>query len=741
MRRVITQIVSVGLLTSGAARAQEDTDVDTPAVDPAAPPVAPADPVAPAADAPDPNATYAHDDPAPTLIVVTAQLRAQDPQSVPASLTVISGDTLQAAAATHLEDAIRMAPNVDWVGASNRPRFLLIRGVGDLGTGNLITNPSVGVLLDGVDLSGMGAALTTLDVERLEVLRGPQGTLYGPNALGGLFKMTSRVPTLQPSARVEVRFGNHDTHTIEAAAGGRLVPRSDVVSVRAAASLVHTDGWMKNVTLDRSDTAGRDELASRLRVRIDPTKAVRFDLIGSYVDVNDGYDHWSVENNRKTWSDKPGKDQQRTGMGALLARFDVGPVRIESNTSLSTSKWTFTSDWDWIAADTPRPAGSTAPDDYSIDLFNTQITQQDGFTEELRALSRDGRGAWNDRVRWLGGLYAGGTRQQMSTVTEYFGVSDGYDNASDYKRLSAAGFGQLDVDVIDRLTLTAGGRVEHAWQDYSDTNEFENHEDRWLFGWKAAAFARVIDALSLYASGAQSSKLGGFNLATDVPVKTYAPEIDRSFEFGVRSQGADHRWHANGTFFYVARQGEQLSEWVQRPGGDSGDIYFYTDNAKRAHTLGAEFEVSGTPVIGLTLEGALGLLDARIDDWQFQTGTDTIDYSGNVVANAPAATFSAAVSYDSPMGAYGRVGVTGASKRYFANNDGISGDPYALLDLRLGWRVKWFGVSVWGRNLNDARYATTGFGPGFSPNEHYPYGNYYRWGDGASYGLAFEGHL
>ncbi|MCB9681172.1 MAG: TonB-dependent receptor [Alphaproteobacteria bacterium] len=722
-----------GLCLVSTARAAEPSDpspgnVPEDAAAPAAEPAAPADPPADAGDAYE--------------VTVSAERWEASAQDVPMSVSVVRGETIENAAMTHAEDVIKLTPNVDWVGASNRPRWFLIRGVGDLGTGNLVTNPSVGLLVDEVDLSGVGATLTMLDVERVEVLRGPQGTLYGANALGGLIKVESRAPTAEPDARAEVRLGNYDTRFVSVAGGGAVVPHSDVVTVRVAGQLYQTRGFMDNATLDRHDTAGRNELSTRLRIRIQPTPQVRIDLMGAFVDVDDGYDHWSIDNTRTSYADRPGKDAQTTGMGSMQLRADVGQVRFVNNTSVSSNRWLNTADYDWFGVDTPAPEGSLAADDYVIDLFNHQDTRQDGFTEELRLSSRPDLGPWGDRVRWLVGLYGTGVQQDMSTVLDWFGEPlEGTDVDSTYRRLSLAGFAQVDVSPVRRLTLSAGGRVEHAWQDYEDSTGFDDAEKRFLFGWKASARVELAPEASVYVSASQSSKLGGFNLAPDAPVKHYRPELDRNFELGLRTQGRDGRWRANATGFYIQRVDQQLSEWVQRPGGTSADIFFYTDNADRAYTVGAEIEAAGVPVHGLTLEAALGFLDARIAQWSFGEGEGAIDYSGNRHAHAPWAQFSLSATYEAPFGLIARVGVTGASQRYLANNDAIEWPAYALLDARLGYRARYWGVSIWTRNLTDTTYAAAGFGPYFTPNDHVPYGNFYRYGDPATWGVSVEATL
>src|SRR5690606_30065632 len=119
-----------------------------------------------------------------------------------------------------------------------------------------------------------------------------------------------------------------------------------------------------------------------------------------------------MDNTRTTWSDRPGEDDQRTYMGSLQLRWDPGVLRLVSNTSIQSSLWHYTADYDWFSVDAPRPEGSEAPEDYTVDLQGVQDTRQSSFTQEIRVSSRPGVGPWRDRVRWLVGLFSHGVLQE-----------------------------------------------------------------------------------------------------------------------------------------------------------------------------------------------------------------------------------------------------------------------------------------------------------------------------------------
>src|SRR6185369_11663404 len=144
-------------------------------------------------------------------VVVTAQLRDRNLQDLPASATVLDSHTLESVGVQHFQDVLNLVPNLNWAGGTSRPRFFQLRGIGELEQWQGAPNPSIGFLIDGIDFSGVGMPATLADVDRVEVLRGPQGTAYGANALAGLIAVNTRAPSRDASANAAVTFGDFDT--------------------------------------------------------------------------------------------------------------------------------------------------------------------------------------------------------------------------------------------------------------------------------------------------------------------------------------------------------------------------------------------------------------------------------------------------------------------------------------------------------------------------------------------------
>src|SRR5450631_255818 len=206
-------------------------------------------------------------------IVVTATLRSVPLEEMPASVSVLTGADLADAGQQHFEDVLALVPNLNWAGDTSRPRYFQIRGIGELQQYQGAPNPSVGFLIDDIDFSGLGTAATLFDVDHIEVLHGPQGTLYGANALAGLIYVKSADPEETFGGRAELDAGDYNERSYGAVITGPVGALDS--GFRLAAQRSTSDGFYRNAYLGRSDTDARDELTLRGRWRYDPSDRLR----------------------------------------------------------------------------------------------------------------------------------------------------------------------------------------------------------------------------------------------------------------------------------------------------------------------------------------------------------------------------------------------------------------------------------------------------------------------------------
>jgi outer membrane receptor protein involved in Fe transport len=670
-------------------------------------------------------------------IVVTADFRERERAELPASVAVLSRETVRNAAVQHFEELTHLVPNLNWAGGSNRPRYFQIRGIGERSQYEGAPNPSVGFLIDDIDFSGIGGIALTWDVAQVEVLRGPQGTRYGANALAGLINVRSVEPGPETEGRFRVLAGGDDARGASAAFGAGL---TDTASFRVSANRYESDGFRDNAYLGRDDTNGRDESDGRVRFRWQPADDLQVDLNLLYVDVDNGYDAFAIDNGYTTYSDNPGRDAQRSRGGALKVRRDFGDMAsLTSITSAARSDITFSFDADWGNPDFWAP--------YTYDFVTRFLRDRETVSQEFRLVSGPDGGFADGAVSWLAGLYAlrlsEGNREDSTGlyVDPAFGAFPlEKDLRSDYEALSTAAFGQLDWTPAERHEVSLGLRIEHRDADYVDTldgtprNDLTDSET--MLGGQLSWRYALGDRHGTYASLSRGYKAGGFNLGS-VPgedERYFEAESLWNLEAGIRSEWRPGVLESGLTVFASRREDQQIGTSRQLVPGDPSSFIFFTDNAATGRSIGLEGELRWAPRGGLELWARLGLMRVEFDEYATPDG---LDLSGREQAHAPSYSFAVGASWQHPAGWFARADVTGKDEFYFSDSHDRKSEPYQLVNLRLGYAQGGWTASLWGRNLFDERYAVRGFFFGNEPPD-FRDERYVRLGDPRQIGFTLE---
>src|SRR5687768_11736120 len=217
-------------------------------------------------------------DPSPTdvlqEVIVQASLREEAATELPASVTVLGNETLAVAGVQHFQDVVGLVPNLNWSAGTSRPRYFQLRGIGEMDQFQGAPNTSVGFLIDDIDFSGIGMPAMLFDTEQIEVLRGPQGTAYGANALAGLINVRTRDPQQELDLSGEATAGDYGTYGVSGVLGGGVGQAGDK-AFRLVAQRYESDGFRRNVFLGRDDTNGFDETNVRGKYRWDATDDLR----------------------------------------------------------------------------------------------------------------------------------------------------------------------------------------------------------------------------------------------------------------------------------------------------------------------------------------------------------------------------------------------------------------------------------------------------------------------------------
>jgi len=684
------------------------------------------------------SAAFASPESQPALeeVIVTGILRPAAEVDVPVSVTVLDRSTLEAAGQQHFEDVLGLVPNLNWAGDTSRPRYFQIRGIGELEQYQGAPNPSVGFVIDDIDFSGLGSAATLFDVDHIEVLRGPQGMRYGANALGGLIYAQSAEPANTVGGRVELGAGNYGERSYGAVLTG---PAGADSAFRVAAQHYSSDGYYRNVYLNRNDTDRRGELTLRGRWRYQPVEQLSIDLSVLHLQMDNGYDAFTLDNSRISQSDRPGVDEQHSSGASLRVTYSgVGPATLTVIGSYADTKVKYSFDGDW-----GNPV-LWAP--FSYDFNDVQNRSRSTQALEARLATSRGRG-----LDWLIGVYALQLHESLNEDSAglFFDPSQGGPvppisstlTASHFQSRTGAIFGELEGDLPGDWRWSVGLRGERWTARYGDvvlnpdsTHDF--HPANNLWGGSAALTRKLSQQASVYATVGRGYKAGGFNLGDHLlPGQLqFNPESDLNLELGYKAELLDRTVRLNSDVFYIRRRSLQVKTSEQLDPNDPNTFVMFTGNADSGFNYGLESELQWQMSATLTGGAALGLLQTRYHGF-VQNGVTLPD---RALAHAPHWQAAVNITYRDPRGPFARVDVTGMGSYYFdLPPNPTTSTPYGLVNGRLGWQSMHWSASLWGRNLLDKRYAVRGFyfaDSPFDPTNHL----YIQLGDPRAWGVDLQ---
>jgi iron complex outermembrane receptor protein len=672
------------------------------------------------------HSTYAQE-PALEEVVISAALMASDGNRVSTSSLGDAEKTLRAA--VHLEDLLTVIPNVSASAGASRQRFFQIRGIGERSQFIEPINPSVVILQDGVDISGLGAALTTFDTAQINVLRGPQGSLMGAGALAGLIDVTTSGPKHKTEAVVGYGIENYGGRRANVIGNTGL---TDTLSVRLAHQRYESDGWIDNTFLGVSNTNHRDERTSRFSMRHDYGTDI-IDVGVTRLDIDNGYDAFSLDNTRQTLSDEPGEDSLK--LTSTFLRWRHSGEAIDSQLQFSSvdadSIYSYDEDWSFVGI---RPFWEYS----SFDAYERDIERT---TVEWR-LSPSEAGD----LDWVVGLYG---REDSETLgRDYTYLASQFDSSNDTD--TRAAFGQFSTPVTSTITATIGGRVERREVDYRDSAEaLEKFSDQYWTG-NASLEWQMSTQQSFYATLARGVRASGVNaslsstllaLVSEIDVTPYASrtrfneEIVLNRELGWRLRTTDGRLRATLAVFSMDRDDQQVKGSLVIPRADGSTSFTdFTDNAATGTNRGLEFTVDWLPSERLTLNMAIGRLDAEFDEYINVDGTRL---SGRDQPQAPAWQYRANATWRLSAKLAASLEATGRDAFYLSDRHDVQSPQADLLNANILWENGEWSLNVWGRNLTDELTVTRAFGTfGNDPRKDYALEPYYQFGEPRTVGAT-----
>lgn len=675
-------------------------------------------------------------------VTVTARKREETLQEVPVAVTAFTADALDKLNVEDLSDLDGQVPNLTIYAArgSSSTITAYIRGVGqsDPLWG---VDPGVGIYMDDVYIARpQGALLDVFDVERVEVLRGPQGTLYGKNTIGGAIKYISRGLTVEPDGQVSVTVGNYNQLDVRAAASGSV--GDGALRGRLAVASLNRDGYGDNL-FSGQEVSDKEILAMRGQ-------------LGAYVndnlDIQFAFD-WMDDQSGVRGAKMLAPNRFAPGFAPLDDRYDIRSGMPNVNDTdmkgiSSTVNWRINEDWAIKYVLAKRESDTETNIDF--DTLPNKVADVKAFysdeqvTNELQ-VNYDGGG----RSRGVVGVYAFDGEAGGQVLNNFFNLSFGDTQGTIFTDQFAL-YADWTFDLTDRLKLDVGARYtdekKHAVvlnRCYTDatfstlavrcaannpTPIAANFDKRISFedtSPKVSLDYQITPDIMVYGLASRGFKSGGYNIraqATAVPrsAEPFADESVDSYEIGSKMAFLDQTLFLNLAAFHNKYEDIQLSVFTAYDSnGDGVDDAFFGDftNAGAGTVEGVEVEYQWLPTPNWMISGNLAWLDAKYDEFMYagvniadeQEFTNAPDFSGAInveyrtdFTNGQNLSARVGYSYQSEVVATTEIVRTGAQP--------ITQDGYGLVNAGVIWRLDdaW-SFSLQGTNLADKEYRTTGY--------------------------------
>lgn len=599
-------------------------------------------------------------------MTVSAQKFEEKLVEVPIAMDVYDDVKLEDLNIRVYEDLSHFTSNFTIFVAGTGLTFPIIRGIA-ADTAMDTTNATV--FVDGVPYLGTFGNYIPMDnIEKIEILKGPQGTIYGKNAYAGVVNIITKKPTNTTEAKVNMKLGSDKLREFSGSASGAVI--KDKFYIGVSANHYEKDGFIKNLYTNKYENY-RESNFGKLYLRFTPNDNLEINLINQYVENDDGAPSMLPLVNgeavsKTTNSDFEGMSNPKIWNNSLKVDYNWQDYTISS--ILTHRKYDEYNQYDADFTSTNDPmmihvTNELSKKEYS---FNTSfLAQKENFT-------------------FLAGIYADDLQNNLVTKANSFGLTDAETNSNTYSF-----FINNDYKFNEKLSLILGARYDYDKIDFEDM--INNTKDSNSYGEispKIALKYKINQNFMTYASIAKGYRMGGYFLLTPPGHdEKYDPETMISYEVGLKSQFENLTF--NTSAFYMDISDKQVVTNITH--------LSYIDNAAKATSKGFEIEANYEILNGLSVFGNFGYADSKLDDFKDALG----DYSGNQVPFASKYTYALGVTYRHGSGFFITANAKSLSKFYSDKANLDKTDGYTLFDAKIGYESENFDIYLYGTNLTD----------------------------------------
>ncbi|MEZ0135158.1 MULTISPECIES: TonB-dependent receptor [Novosphingobium] len=622
---------------------------------------------------------------APNEITVTARKRNETAQTVADPISVVTAAKIGNADLRTLQDAVRLTPNLVVLdGLYPGYKTVSFRGFTTLGRDGEFPFATV---VDGVVQPGqMFFQQDLVNVQQIEILRGPQGTLYGGGAIAGAINIVTRKPTNEYTGNASFQYFNGDEKRGLVGLSGPII--KDKLYFSVGASAYDTDGLIKNLANPKNVDFGKG-LTTRAQLLFTPTEDLTFALSATTTDSKTG-GLWLAPVPDVDFKDTiPDPSENQAGIVktklrgySLKSDWALGGATLTSVTAYSRGRDYTTADGDF-----------TAVDAYTQTVHFVDTT----WSQELRLTSTgEGPFKWN-----VGGYYQDEKRDYQSSYGPVGGTPGLNDSLRHYETFAL--FGQASYELTDRLELTGGFRYDWENQSYFDRLSGQILKQKFSEPQgKASVSYKWSPDLFTYATYSRGYRKGGFNPSSSAETLLYyAPETADNFEAGFKSNFGGSLMTLNGALFYTDFKGQQFSTSRVLEGDG---IYTAISNIGKTQVMGAEAELSIRPTRGLSINGSVGYSDVKIKNF---VPEDQDAYHNNVIPQIYRFTAQLGIDYEADLTddlklvAHGDMSHRG--NVYWDVQNSLETGPKTFFNAKVTLQKGMWSLSAIGRNLSNER--------------------------------------
>ncbi|WP_430967829.1 TonB-dependent receptor [Spongiimicrobium sp. 2-473A-2-J] len=655
-------------------------------------------------------------------VVGRARRRAESVQSIPESVVTFTAKAIETKGINNIQTFADQIPNVNFTNSQNiGNNFITVRGISHIRNGE----SPIAFVIDGVTLPDPNLINQELfDLALIEVVKGPQGALYGRNAIAGAINIVTNEPTNTPRNKIEMGYANGNLFKAQLSSTGPLI--KDKLFYRISGTYKEGDGLLDNTTLGTSPDFIED-LSIRAQLKANLSSKTSATLTAQLIDAEAGAVYYAVPTNGSAnispddfdnlaiQADQLGVSTLDAFYGNLKLNFNLNDVTLTSSSTYNKGDRNHVGDLDFTPADVLR----------QIQDSNTETINQ-----EIRLSSANNP---DSKVTWdVGAFYQKLDKLLVTDATADFGFfAPPFQPSGTQSRLAIsdftntystlAAFGFLDVKVSDRFTISAGLRFDNddIEQDNRTLGIKPTKTDSQLQPKLSLAF-NATDHMLMYANYGRGYRAGGFNQDNTVRFNSeYNAEITNNYEVGIKNSYWNDRFILNISGYYIDFKDQQL--YALLLDGGAGNILIGNFNVPNSESVGFEADLKLRTSKYLDILASYGVSKSRIIEGTSTVSTganEQIDVSERNTPLIPQDSYSFALesSFDisKKISFSGNINLEGTGKIYWHEDNAASSSGYSLLNARLGFTFDKFSVNLWGTNITDTEYITEFFAQTFS---------------------------